>query len=424
MSNQKSHHGKADTQQHARTRWHERAAQKDIRFRGPLNYVHFQILGWLCIVASQGALILQLGSRFVSLPDSYLRLQEPLSFLSLLSLPFLLIANFAQIMNGQNSYKTLLIKNFGAAAGIWIVYAFLLHRYVIGNLDIFNDGTVSSVLVVSRLIEQFSGSGILCFNIFIDLFLCTLVMFFLNNHPKKVFTGKRIILFRLFALLPIAYEITCIVLKLMSSQKQITISPYLYPLFTVKPPMTFILFIILAFYIKTREIRFRRHGKTHKEYQAFLRTNKNSWDFSLFLAIALLITSLLDLFLMGLITRHEVAVYNATGVYTEISSVLGFGGSTILMYLAPLVLLFSYTRKPILNNHGILIPVGSFVLIVLLYLEAGHQAIPMFDLPKMNFEVLTNPALMEELQETDVLLEPDIPDDSPAAGSTASSWWL
>ncbi len=109
MSNQKSHHGKADTQQHARTRWHERAAQKDIRFRGPLNYVHFQILGWLCIVASQGALILQLGSRFVSLPDSYLRLQEPLSFLSLLSLPFLLIANFAQIMNGQNSYKTLLM---------------------------------------------------------------------------------------------------------------------------------------------------------------------------------------------------------------------------------------------------------------------------------------------------------------------------
>ena len=101
-----------------RRRWHERTAEQDIRYRGPLNYRHFQILGWLCIVVSQVVLILNLGERMGRLPESYAQLQMPLTFISFLSLPFLLLANFAQIMNGRTSYKTLLLKNFCAAAGI------------------------------------------------------------------------------------------------------------------------------------------------------------------------------------------------------------------------------------------------------------------------------------------------------------------
>ncbi len=411
MSNQKRHPGKADTEQHARPRWHERTAQKDILFRGPLNYAHFQIIGWLCIVASQGALILQLGSRFVSLPESYQQLREPLIILSLLSLPFLLIANFAQIMNGKKTYKSLLLKNFGAAAGIWGVYAFILHRYVVGNLDFFNDGTVSSLQVISQVAEKLSQSGVVCFNIFIDLFLCTLVMFFLNYTPKKNFTGKSILVFRSFTLLPIAYEVGCMVLKFMSFRKEIWISPYLFPLVTVKPPMTFLLFLILAVYIKTREIRFRRHGKTREEYNAFLHTNKNSWDFSLFLAITLVVISLMDNFIMYQFSVRQVADFEVTGIYTPLYEILGFGDASSLIFLAPLVLLFSYTREPKLSQAGMLIPVGAASLIVLLYLEAGHQAVPMLDPPKFNFEILVNPALQEELMGTDALLEPESPDD-------------
>lgn len=42
-------------------KWHERTADQDIRYRRPLNYQHFQILGWLCVVASQLSLILNLA---------------------------------------------------------------------------------------------------------------------------------------------------------------------------------------------------------------------------------------------------------------------------------------------------------------------------------------------------------------------------
>ncbi len=391
---------KTAVQKAPRSQWHEHTAEKDIRYRGPLNYQHFQLLGWLCIVFSQVGLILSIGERLGQLPESFAGLTEPVTFLSFLSLPFLLIANFAQIMNGQKSYRFLLLKNFGAAAAIFVLYAFVLHRYLLGTIDILNDGTVSSMDVLLKIMQDVAPDGVLCFNIFIDLFLCTLVMFFLNYNPRRIFTGKCRFIFRMFALLPIVYEVGSIVLKVLAYRKLVTISPFLYPLFAVKPPMTFVLFIILAVYIKTRELRFRRHGKTHEQYKAFLNTKKNSWDFSLFLSIALVVISLADIIVYFLTSIMEVNILQlpkeTASSYHPIALVMGFGDSIPLFFLAPLVLLFSYTREPRNKMMSTLIPVASFAMILMLYVEAFHQAIPMFGLPKINMQVVTDPSYVPE----------------------------
>ncbi len=141
---------KTAVQKAPRSKWHEHTAEKDIRYREPLNYQHFQILGWLCIVVSQVGLILSIGERLGKLPESFAGLTQPVTFLSFLSLPFLLIANFAQIMNGQKSYRFLLLKNFGAAAAVFAFYAFVLHRYLLGTIDMVNDGTVPSMDVLGE----------------------------------------------------------------------------------------------------------------------------------------------------------------------------------------------------------------------------------------------------------------------------------
>ena len=47
------------------------------------------------------------------------------------------------------------------------------------------------------------------------------------------------------------------------------------------------MFLILALHIKTRERRFCRHGRTHEEYLQFLKTNRNSLHFSIFLAVVM-----------------------------------------------------------------------------------------------------------------------------------------
>ena len=388
---------KKGSERKPRQRWHERTADRDIRYRGPLNYQHFQILGWLCIAASQLVFILGLANRMNMLPGRYAWMQEPARIMSWMALPFLLTANFAQIMNGKKSYKSLLIRNFCAAAAVWAGYAFILHRYIVGTVDMFNDGTVASLDVVTRFMVVLTSSGllkigspgVLAFNVFVDLFLCTLLMFFLNYKPKKIFTGKWRYVFRAFALLPIACEVGCIVLKVMASRFQIEVSPYLYPLFTVKPTMTFVLFIVLAFYIKTREWRFCRHGRTHEEYAAFLHTRKNSWDFSLFLAVALIVVSVLDFVLFARITDMEMAHIDAEAAaasITPVAMVIGFGDSIMLWLLAPLVLLFSYTREPRNPALGMVIPVAAIGIIALLYLEAGHQALPYLNIPRMNME--------------------------------------
>ena len=44
--------------------------------------------------------------------------------------------------------------------------------------------------VMTALFRSASPGGFIAFNLFIDLFMCTLFMFFLNARPKSVLTGK------------------------------------------------------------------------------------------------------------------------------------------------------------------------------------------------------------------------------------------
>ena len=48
-----------------RKKFHEFTAENDMKYRGPLNYQHFQILGWACIVAAVAAAIITLGGKLV-----------------------------------------------------------------------------------------------------------------------------------------------------------------------------------------------------------------------------------------------------------------------------------------------------------------------------------------------------------------------
>ena len=499
-----------------RLKWHEVTHEQDIKYRGPLTYQHFQIIGWLCIVLAQAAVLIKVGSKMQTMADRLAGVYDVVHIIGAMALPFLLIANFAQIMNGHNSYKKLLLKNFGAMAAIFVVYVIFLNKYVCGTLELISDGSTSPMDAVGQVIQALMGSGVFCFNIFVDLFLCTLVMFFLNHRPTKIFTGKKVIIFRLFTLLPVAYEIGCMVLKVKSAWGEITVSPTLYPLIAVKPPMTFLLFLILAFYIKSRERRFCRKGKTHEQYQEFLKTKKNSWNFSVFLAIMILVVSVIDYIALGLfmindtgrttdedldmlaqkiveeremkayeamsdedreayiasllgvetaapadatataaptgatetatekaaengttaataaptaatgtaaeketteerkiteeyLTEEEAKAaaktiqerYNLTDEETEemlttlleksesVGSAIGFGKSMYLIFIAPLVLLFSYTKEPKYKIISMVIPVGGVLMIILVYVQGVFQLLHGVTLKKINLGELT-----------------------------------
>ena len=279
-----------------RLKIHETTAENDIRYLGPLHIQHFKLFGWICIIVAQAALLLKLGGRFdpVFAADSA-GVLNALQSVGELALPFLLIANFAQILNAEEGYGRQLLFNGAASAGICALYWLVFYRYIVGNVAALLKDPADALPTVQTAVSLFAPYGFFAFNIFIDLFLCTLTMVFLNHRPTRVFTGKWVILFRLLAVLPIGYEVASMLLKINAARGAIVLPAWVFPLMTVKPPMTFVLFVALALFVKTRELRFRRHGKTHEDYQAFLKTRRNSLNFSVFLAIMLVVVSLLDL---------------------------------------------------------------------------------------------------------------------------------
>ena len=109
--------GKEKNVKKRRVRLHEASAENDIKYRGPLSYQHFQIFGWICIVLSVVLIML----KFAMKADQELArdagtIVSVLEYITSLSLPFLLIANFSRILNNSEGYKKQIIRNGSAAA--------------------------------------------------------------------------------------------------------------------------------------------------------------------------------------------------------------------------------------------------------------------------------------------------------------------
>ena len=313
-----------------RIKLYETTQENDIRYIGPLTSQHFKILGWLCIVIAQVAVIMQLGGRlnqgFATDTAGWLLIIQGISNLSL---PFLLISIFAQLLNTDEGYSKSVLVNSAAMVGICALFYLVFYRYIVGGVASFLVNPSEALSSVSSLLGFVAPCGFFTFNLFVDLFLCTLTMLFLNYRPRHVFTGKSWIFFRLLALLPIAYEVGCMVLKARSARGMVQIPIWVWPLLTVKPPMTFVLFLTLALFVKTRELRFRRHGKSHEEYQEFLKTRRNSWNFSIFLAIMMVLVSLADMAVVAGFSLNEMSASLTSGLKGAVIERLAKNGQEV-----------------------------------------------------------------------------------------------
>lgn len=381
-----------------RRKLHEISINEDIRYRGPLSYQHFQMLGWLCIVLSVVLAMLKLGGKLdESLMKGTAGLQNVLVYVTSLSLPFLLIANFSKILNNAEGYKKQLIRNGAAALAIFAVSAGFFSRYVIGATGKLVTDPEDILPVMTELFRATNQSGFVAFNLFIDLFLCTLFMYFLNARPKRVLTGKKVLILRVLALLPLAWEVTSWIIKWKSAQGSITLPFWVFPLLTVKPPVTFAVFVLLAIHMKTRELRFRRHGRSHEEYLAFLQTKRNSMHFSIYLAVALVLAALVDFIILIILMGHQAGsietltndVETRFMEFSRAAIAVGFGESIPLLFVAPVMLLYSYTRVPKNKMISTLIPAVGIVLIMLVILEGVYQGLGYLPFERFNLvEVL------------------------------------
>lgn len=379
-------------------KFHEHGLHDDIKYKGVFSFQSFQVLGWICITITVVMALMKVAVRVN--PEDAQRFQgiaDVISYIAEMSLPFLLMANFARILNNSEGYKKQLLRNGGAAAGIALVFLIFFNRYIVGTVGLLLEDASDANNLVMTSFYGVNKRGFFAFNIFIDLLLCTLFMYFMNARPKRVFTGRKILIFRAFAILPVAYEVASLLLKGLSAAGQVRIPSWGFPLLSVKPPMTFIVFMMLAIYIKTREWRYCRHGKTHEEYQEFLKTNRNAWNFSVFTAVILFVAGVIDLIIFIVMVLNQggtaegvnALVESETAIKNTVAYSVGFGKSLILMIFAPIILLFNYTKIPKNKTVGMLIPVVGIALIALIVVQGAYQLISIAPIKKLDGKSLT-----------------------------------
>ncbi len=290
-----------------RTRIHNinRTAENDIRYRGPLSYRHLLIMGWLAIVFMVIGIWTSLGiSLDPKSPDWMFTINRISKSIGNYALPLLLFSNFCIILDEKKAYKDLLIKNGVLTLAMVAAYMLLIGRYLTGIVNMFTDDIEKTNAIIIALLREGTRTGDLAFNLFIDLLLCTLFMCFLNYVPKKGFFAKHLLAFRWLAVIPIIYETGSLAIRILSASGRITPSFYIYPFLTTKAPMSFVMFVALCLYIKVRERIFLRNGKTLQDYKEFLKTNANSWQFSVYASLILVVTCVIDMLLLIVFVTH------------------------------------------------------------------------------------------------------------------------
>ena len=370
-----------------RLKLRERTLENDIRYRGPLSYRHLRIIAWVCMIFAQVGMVVNFNIKlFPSTVDQLGWLKDLCSFFSSFPLPLFLLANFTMIFTqkGGKGWRSVLIFYGGMAALLYVIGNFVVMHYGFGLVNAVVDMSFIDKAKLFGFLMINSGNLGLVFNIFIDLFLCTLLFFFMNYKPKRI-KKERIIYFRLLAILPIVYEMASITLKYFAVSGAINIPSFAFFLLTSKPPFMFVAFVALVFALKIEE---RRNLKRHENLEftkEHRKTNAHSFRFSIIIAIVFTIVGFLDLFTY-LFTIVAITASNATDpsqveglleISQFITSRMGFGQATTLLIVAPIVLLYSYTRTHKNPKIDTFIPIVAVGLIIFLYIEGIYQIIVM-----------------------------------------------
>lgn len=360
---------------------------KDIKYRAPLSYRYLRVIGWIgmAIMFISLSLTLAFKIRYMdgTIDPNRMARQEIvtniLSYISALPLPLFLIANFAVILQQRGNYRKL-IKYYGKLLLIvYIGFIIIYYHYVViflmrlGEMS-FIDARETSIAIFSALGKQ---NGLVV-NVFIDLFCCVLIMLFIEYTPKKRFQGKKIILFRLLVLIPILYEIGSAVLMGLLGIHSVSwaftfsLPPEILPLLGKKPLGMIAGFFIICIYIKMREKKYLKRGGTEEGYYYYLRTNRNSFNFSLIMSLVFLVVAIVDI-LCVVIPGVVVYKNNPDPYYLEsfleVLSSFTIGRSACLILVIPFVLLFSYTKQHANPKPDKLLPIAGVGLVVFATIE-------------------------------------------------------
>lgn len=330
--------------------------EKDIKYRGILSYRYLRIIAWIAIAISQYCLVLGIGLAFVGkemiYPDWEFNLLQTIGYYSV---PFFLLASFSLILSRNKTYKSMVLFYGIAYVAVALALIFIYDRYIGKVIYSISGSRETAKSIVLTLFNKKAD-----FNVFGDLFILSLFNFFLNYELKSGTSKKKVIGFRLLAMVPLNFALASYILTVLAKFEMINLPFEIYPFLTTKSPLIYLVFICMSLWIKNRERIFVGLGASQQEYNRFLRTNKNSLSFSIHVSSLFLLVSLIDFIL--------IAVVPEAGNYQ-------FGQAVGLFLAIPFVLLFSYNKSHKDKTIDLILPFIGMGLVMLAYAEGLYHVI-------------------------------------------------
>ncbi len=350
----------------------------DIKYRGPLSYRHLRFLAWFFLALTQMA---TLNNICVSIfPDN--PILGPIGgvamdFIVDLTVPLFMIATFATILNRNKSFKNILVFYFASWLGLGLVIVLIYQRYISAALSYLEGSQYAASVVFGNhfghLVEK---------NVFADLLALTSFYFFIAYDPKKHFQGKKICIFRMFAIIPLAVAFFSYIVKVQSNFGRMELPFEVYPFLTTKPPLLYFLFIGISLVLKRTERIFVKIGSSKKQFLKYSLTNRNSLSISIRISILVFIISLLDILIFAVYGTYKLYVnrdidYDLLLLYADASN-YEIGQCAGLMFVIPFILLFSYNRRYSDKTTDLIIPIIGLALLAWVYIEGIYQIIRRF----------------------------------------------
>ncbi len=274
----------------------------------------------------------------------------------------------------------MIILYAGGYVGLGLVGIFAYYHYIDPMLRLIMEDTAGMDNIIGDLIGQKVQ-----LNVFADLFALTIVSFFLNYTPTKYFQGKKLYLFRFMVLIPLLLLAGGFIVKIFTRIDGFSIPFWAYIFLPTKPPIVHMLFLCIAIWVKNRKKLFIRIGGTEEQYKEYLKTNRNSIDFSKQLSLLILLFVVIDAILFILVSALYYCslppeLLNETGLIQSMAnaSAVGFGDAIALVLLIPVIMLFSYTKTHKNKMIDTIMPVAAIVVIVLVYIEGIYQVLYQF----------------------------------------------
>ncbi len=191
-------------------------AGNDVKYRAPLGINHIRTLAWLCVVLMQISLITDVAKHFYGdgIVDGVVL--EVMNFFASMSLPLFLLASFSYILQNKDKCGRIVLFYLVASMVVPLLFFLVFFHFSTGIIEtVLKDTPENARQYLNSFAAGVLGDSLNC-NIFIDMLLFSSLTFFLTAKPKlKIFSGKKLYIFRAFSIIPILYEAIAFAYKLL-----------------------------------------------------------------------------------------------------------------------------------------------------------------------------------------------------------------